>query len=287
MKRRLESVSIEISSLECCLGALLPSSSTNAIRGGESHGPSPMEVDLVSQGKGKYKGKGKQKGKQHSGGWQQAWSSMWGKGSGKSKGGGKSKGKDRSKGKGKAKGKGKGKEKGKLSKRQCRVCGGYGHWGNECSQRQRVNEVISTSTSSPSVQSQIPVTACRSSGATPSVGSTSATSLGPAAGVHMYHIGTPPNEESYRVASDKRSVCSFLTSSDFRAWAVFLTEEAQPEEFYIGDHEGPDHSDGRPLLLMIVFRFPSARVLFQIPEIFPGALRRNSCHEREDGQTEQ
>ena len=94
-------------------------------------GPAPMEVDQVHYGsKGKGKSKGKQKGKKGS------WFGV--------PYGGNTVAKVEAKAKSKRKGKkrGKGKNNGKHQKGKgcgggggnntCRICGGYGHWGNEC-----------------------------------------------------------------------------------------------------------------------------------------------------------
>ena len=111
----------------------------NKPRGPAAIDPNAMEVDAVMfKGKGGQKGKGKQKGKGR-GDWFNAWNwaGRWSKG-GKSKGK-PTKGKGKQKGKSKGKGKQpkcKGKAKGKLSPDRCRICGEWGHWGNECPQRE-------------------------------------------------------------------------------------------------------------------------------------------------------
>ena len=107
----------------------------------DNMGLAPMEVDAVTyKGKGG-KDKGKGKGKNKGGSWSDAWSwaSSWFKGGGK-KGKSKGKGKGRSKGKSKSKSKGKGK-KGKMNPDRCRICNGFGHWGNECPNKDMVREV--------------------------------------------------------------------------------------------------------------------------------------------------
>ena len=161
-------------------------------------GVAPMEVDAVVKGKGKghEKGKGKKgkgKGSSWSDGWN--WFNSWSKGFGKSKG--KSKGRGKSKGKGKGKGKqfkGKGKGKGKLNPDRCRICNGYGHWGNECPNRQ--DNVREVRVEGGNTQSETRLPSSNASTAFSSVGSTTASTVGQqqrsVRRVHMYHVGTPP-----------------------------------------------------------------------------------------------
>ena len=113
-------------------------------------GPTPMEVDRVGYGDGQ-KGKGKWnnkggKGKGSKGGKGSPWWLSGGAGAGKGSWqpkGGKGKGKGKwSKGEKGSKGYKGGKSKSKnKSKDSCRICGQYGHWGNECPRRvQNVQE---------------------------------------------------------------------------------------------------------------------------------------------------
>ena len=101
-------------------------------------GPAPMEVDQVQYGnKGKSKGKSKSKGKK--GGW---FGFPYAGGGHKGSNKGKSKQKGKKGNKGKSKGthqKGKGYSSG--NNNTCRICGEYGHWGNECPLKSRVNQV--------------------------------------------------------------------------------------------------------------------------------------------------
>ena len=121
---------------------------------GQASGPTPMEVDYVGEkgyynkGKGQ-KGKGKHdKGKGKGSGWSN-FNWLTGGGYGKSKGKQKGKSKGKNKGKGK-KGGGK-KGGGKVQPGNCRICGQYGHWGNECPQRnnQQAQQVQATNADVP------------------------------------------------------------------------------------------------------------------------------------------
>ena len=159
----------------------------------DNMGLAPMEVDQVSKGKGKGKGKGKSKSK-GKGNWSDAWSwtSSWFKGGGKQKGKTRDKGKGKSKGKSKGKNKGKGKQKGKLNPDRCRVCGGFGHWGNECPNKQDgVREVRESGQQQQTVPLETRVPSS-SSTTYSSVGSTAASTQRSVRRVQMYHVGTPP-----------------------------------------------------------------------------------------------
>ena len=100
-------------------------------------GPVPMEVDRITNDKGKgWKGKsnkGKSKGKSW---WSFGSYALQGRGRGRGKGGrsnkGKGKGKSKGKNKGKSKSYGKKGQKGKqVDAQQCRLCHEYGHWSRE------------------------------------------------------------------------------------------------------------------------------------------------------------
>ena len=180
-----------------------------------SNGVAPMEVDRVED-KGNHKGGGKwHKGSKGKGaGWGSAGAGWWqkgkgAKGKGKRKGGGKKGYKGQGK-KGKSNGKGKkgGKQKG-LERDVCRICGGTGHWGNECPQRQvrAVQEQTSGqesvgygSTYAPSTASYNP------SQAAPSYRSDARQPVQQpqVRRVNLYHIATPPETvpEIYELHSD-------------------------------------------------------------------------------------
>ena len=173
-------------------------------------GPTPMEVDQVHYGnKGKNKGKGKSKGKKGS------WFGVpyGGKYGGGQKGGGKSKSKNKGKKGGKNKGKGKqqkGKGYGGGSNNTCRICGQYGHWGNECPLRSQVNQVNNAGNASGEAQGVPDSTSATGSlptrrASTASTASTSLSSTSKAVRlVKMYHVATPPAEhpEIYEVNSN-------------------------------------------------------------------------------------
>ena len=127
---------------------LQSSSSDNLGLGADPNGLAPMDVDQVNQvkGYGKWQKGGKGKGHQQKGG--KGYSSWWssgflGKGNYGQKGKDKGKGKKGKKGS-KGKSKDKGKNKSKFAQQNqhegrgrdvCRICGGRGHWGNECPSR--------------------------------------------------------------------------------------------------------------------------------------------------------
>ena len=205
-----------------------------------SQGPAPMEVDAAAKGKGGDTGKGKQKGKQK-GSWFNQWTNFSGWGKGKSYKG-KSKGKGKSKSKGKSKGKqskGKGKQKGKLSSDRCRVCGGTGHWGNECPQRQDARQVESRNDGNQSqVGSSVADTRVPSSAATTYSNTTGQTRS--VRRVHLYHVGTPPCQTPERYAISEAS-----SNDDWSAWssqvrtviASELGEHSEVELFCMCDAE--------------------------------------------------
>ena len=175
-------------------------------------GPAPMEIDQVQFGqKGKSKGKSGQKGKK--GSW---FGFPYGGRGGGSKGGrkGKSKSKGKKGNKGKDKGKqhkGKGYSGGGSGRNQCRICGQYGHWGNECPMKGgNVNQVNNAGGNGGGEQLPVDVASTTGSTSTRRTSSTSMTSQATTSGtksvrlVKMYHVATPPAEhpETFDLRSD-------------------------------------------------------------------------------------
>ena len=175
-------------------------------------GSAPMEIDQVQFGqKGKNKGKSGQKGKKGS------WFGFpyGGRGGGSKgcrKGKSKSKGKKGNKGKDKGKQhKGKGYSGGGSGRNQCRICGQYGHWGNECPMKGgNVNQVNNAGGNGGGDQLPVDVASTTGSTSTRRTSSTSMTSQATASGtksvrlVKMYHVATPPAEhpETFDLRSD-------------------------------------------------------------------------------------
>ena len=188
---------------------MLQNPSTSSSSNNNANQPTPMEVDMVGYGsKGKQKGKSKHKGKKGNwwglplGGGKGKWNS-WNNNKG-SKGKGKQKGKKGQKGKGKYKsGKGKGDDN------TCRICKQPGHWGNECPNRNNVNQV---NNGNEDVQpGDSASTARRASNSSMVSGQTSTTAGTSRAGnvrrVKMFHIATPPlvTPEEFDLRSDHGS----------------------------------------------------------------------------------
>ena len=118
---------------------------------------------------------------------------------------GKSQGKKGKKGKGKQMQKGKGK---RLETDVCRICGGYGHWGNECPRNPRAREVAQ-SDQAPGPQQQAHQ---QGNGDAPTVRQ-----------VRMYHVATPPEPgetEYFEMASegDGDWVCAVTASGTEHFW---------------------------------------------------------------------
>ena len=206
-------------------------------------GPAPMEVDQVQFGhKGKNKGKSNSKGKKGS------WFGFpyGGKSSGGSKGGRKGKSKNKGKKGGKSKNKGKqqkGKGYGNSSNHNiCRLCGQYGHWGNECPLK--VNQV--NNSVSPGGEAQATTDASSTVGSTSTrraSTTSSATSHSLSSGtksvrlVKMYHVATPPAEtpEIFELRSD--------LEDEPEEWSVRMVSQSLTTWFRLDeDEEEHDHS---------------------------------------------
>ena len=195
-----------------------------------SQGPVPMEVDQVQFGKGK---KGKSKGKKGK------WSGFGFPGGkfGGHKGKGKQKGR---KGKGKNKGKNKsGKGRGPKPTDQCRLCHGYGHWGNECPQLHSANavnasasEVSTTVAASDSVSN---VDRKRLSAASTATSSTATTKTAGVRQVKMYHVATPPQQYP-----EEFSVGSEVPSENEEWWSCRMVSA----HFDISDGDDSPREDG-------------------------------------------
>eukprot|EP00435_Cladocopium_sp_Y103_P028310 s1787_g7.t1 len=203
-------------------------------------GPAPMEVDQVQfGGKGKSKSKGKQKGKK--GGWFGV--PYGGKYGGGQKGG--NKGKSKHKGKKGSKGKNKGKQqKGKGyggGNNTCRLCGGYGHWGNECPLKNNVNQVNSGGGASGDL-SGVPNDATSTTGSvstrrtstTSSTSQPSSTASKSVRLVKMYHVATPPAEhpEIFELRSD-------LEEEAADDWYVRAVSESSTEWYQLDAGDEP------------------------------------------------
>eukprot|EP00435_Cladocopium_sp_Y103_P032379 s3453_g8.t1 len=202
-----------------------------------------MEVNAVRFGrKGKGKSKNNSKGKKGS----RFGLSYGGKSGGGSKGvrKGKSKKKGKKGGKGKNKGKyqkGKGYGGGASNNNVCRLCGQYGHWGNDCPLKNNVIQVNSARNG----EAQAPLDASSTVGSTSTrrTSTTSTTSQPLSSGskvvrlVKMYHVATPPAKypQIYELRSD--------VEEELEKWSVRMVAAQRLTACFRLDGDDDDQCD--------------------------------------------